>query len=785
MTGADAIAIILLLTILIAVGVYLLHWLYRHSSKDQSFVRTGSGGEKVVMGGGALVIPIIHDITVVNMNAIPVEIRRAGEQSLITRNKMRIDIVAEFFVRVIATREVVSTAARTLGARTQDPMNVKEIIQGRFVDAMAAVTAAMTMEDIHTDRGAYIGRVAELAARTLSSNGLELENASLTSLNQSDFSVFNPDDAFDAEGLTQLTEQIEERRKLRNRIENEARIDIKLRDFEAEQRSIEIDRDLEYARIDQARAIEIRKASQQAEVETERANSTISITQARVRAEEEGERIRIVKDQAVEVERIKSQSDIRALEIERQKETELAEIDSRTKLETERILTRQQIEGERIEREHQVKEAEIKSRLEIEVYESRSSTQMEHARLEKERDVESRRLETTREIEMLSVEKDKQVRVSSEQASTEQERAVIAKRHALDLERLKKEEDVAQREIAKQQSIKLAETQNLRKVEDAAIVANREIEEMRVTATKYIDRFIIEQDMEIDLAEKRSLIAVGNKSIEETDVRTNEAEARKRLALVEEQVHSARAEETAARNKKIEIIGAEAGIEREALRMVKIAEAEKLASEHRSQGEIAEARAAEIRYETDADADGNRKLNEAENMRNEESRRSAIYETLVKSLPQIIRETVKPMENIESIKILQVDGLPGLNSPSETGGAGGGAILFARDFVLVDLVPGLSPRGQRLTARITIAVFFLLLALLAAYAPLPSAILATLAFPLAVQMLPALLGLAFVPWISRSAVLTGLIFGGLLVFFTEPPGLVMAEGLLPRGAAGR
>jgi uncharacterized membrane protein YqiK len=53
MTGADAIAIIILLTILVAVGVYLLHWLYRHSSKDEAFVRTGLGGEKVVMGGGA------------------------------------------------------------------------------------------------------------------------------------------------------------------------------------------------------------------------------------------------------------------------------------------------------------------------------------------------------------------------------------------------------------------------------------------------------------------------------------------------------------------------------------------------------------------------------------------------------------------------------------------------------------------------------------------------------------------------------------------------------------
>ena len=56
MNGADIIAIVILAAIVIAIIVYLLHWLYRHSSKDLSFVRTGYGGERVVMGGGALVL---------------------------------------------------------------------------------------------------------------------------------------------------------------------------------------------------------------------------------------------------------------------------------------------------------------------------------------------------------------------------------------------------------------------------------------------------------------------------------------------------------------------------------------------------------------------------------------------------------------------------------------------------------------------------------------------------------------------------------------------------------
>lgn len=670
MTGADAIAILILLTILIAVGVYLMHWLYRHSSKDQSFVRTGSGGERVVMGGGALVIPIIHDITVVNMNAIPLEIRRVGEQSLITRNKMRVDISAEFFVRVIATKEGVSTAARTLGARTQEPMALKEIIQSRFIDAMASVAASMTMEEIHQDRAGYIRRVAEQAGATLGTNGLELENASLTALNQSDISVFNPSNAFDAEGLTQLTEQIEDRRKIRNRIENEARIDIKQKDYEAASRALEIDRDLEYARIDQSRAIEIRKATQQAEIEAERAQSAISINQSKVRAQEESERLRITTDQAVDAERIRAVNDTRSLEIERQKDTELAEIASRTALETQRIVTRQQVESDRIAGDRQIKEAEIKSRLELEVYDVKSSGEIEQARLGRDREVETARIATSMEIELLEVAKGRDIRVSNEQAAAAQERAVIAKRHAVELDRVKADEDMAQQEIAKQQKIKLAETLSFRRVEDAQIVASREVEELRIAAQKYIDRFVIEQDMETELADKERLIAVVHKAIEEAVARTSEAEARKMLAVAEEQVTTVRAEEGANRTARVEIIAAGSAAERDALRTVRAAEADKQAVEHRALAEIAEAHAADVRYESDAM--GQRKLNDAENMRNDESRRSAIYEHLVKTLPAIIKETVKPLENIDSIKILHVDGLPGLNSPSETGGVAGG-----------------------------------------------------------------------------------------------------------------
>ncbi|MEY4698286.1 MAG: hypothetical protein RIT14_2714 [Pseudomonadota bacterium] len=106
-----------------------------------------------------------------------------------------------------------------------------------------------------------------------------------------------------------------------------------------------------------------------------------------------------------------------------------------------------------------------------------------------------------------------------------------------------------------------------------------------------------------------------------------------------------------------------------------------------------------------------------------------------------------------------------------------GTFLVVRELVQPFILPELDARGARLAARIALAVAFLLVATLATFAPVGSAVFASLALPLSAQMFPALLGLAFVRWISRSAILTGLILGGLMVFFTEPPGLILFEGL--------
>src|SRR5260370_7530293 len=66
-------------------------------------------------------------------------------------------------------------------------------------------------------------------------------------------------------------EEIEDRRKLRNDIEQDSMIKIRTRNLEAERQALDIERDSEAARLAQQRDIEGRRAVQRAEVARERA----------------------------------------------------------------------------------------------------------------------------------------------------------------------------------------------------------------------------------------------------------------------------------------------------------------------------------------------------------------------------------------------------------------------------------------------------------------------------------------------------------------------------------
>ena len=322
MYASSIITSLILLAIILIVLFFIF---FKRASKGIAFVRTGFGGEKVVKSGGAIVIPRLHEVVQVYMNTLLLEVQNIQNQSVITKDRLRVDVIADFFVRVAPELNAISVAASTLGSRTKDAEALRDILEGKFVDAIRSTAAEMTMEDLHEQRKIFMGKVREAVADDLSRNGLELEAASLTRLDQTDMSYFNPSNAFDAEGLTRLTEKIESRKKARNDIELETRIQIREKNLESEKLNLALDREEHYARLEQQLEVESRKAEQMADIARQRAEQSQEADQAEIVAKQKVEIASILSEREIEEERIARDRAVKEREIEKEKFLNLAE----------------------------------------------------------------------------------------------------------------------------------------------------------------------------------------------------------------------------------------------------------------------------------------------------------------------------------------------------------------------------------------------------------------------------------------------------------------------------
>ena len=251
--------------IAIALIVAFMNRFYRKSTRDVALVRTGFGGQKVVLSGGCLSLPFLHKVEEINMRTNRVEVKRTGDKSLITTDRIRVDVELDFYVRVQPTVDGVATAAQAIGARALNPEGIRNLLEGRFIDALQSVAAAVTMDALHEKRGEFVRHVAERLGDNLAHNGMLLDSVSLTRLDQAPFTSLDENNAFNAVGMRQLAEIIATNRKRRTQIEAEAEIAVRETQLEATKRRLTLQQQEEQAQITQQLEIEKTKASSSAE----------------------------------------------------------------------------------------------------------------------------------------------------------------------------------------------------------------------------------------------------------------------------------------------------------------------------------------------------------------------------------------------------------------------------------------------------------------------------------------------------------------------------------------
>lgn len=301
--------------------------LYRIAPADEAFVRTGMGGKKAIIDGGAVVIRAIHSVIPVSLKTMRLEVEREGGDALITGDNLRADVKAEFYIKVQKKPEEVLMAAATLGDQAVTPENIKKVVFEKLVNALRTVAATKTLSDLHTKRNEFADAVHQIVAADLAHNGLSLETVTISKLDQTPVKAMRPDEnVFDAQGARTIAEITQKAKVERNFLEREADKKVKAQDVERDKFIYERDIEVASAAAERDRQIKVAKS------EAEQRSASFAAEQEKL-----AETARIMKEQVVQVAEVEKAKVIEVANQQREQAARTAEIDKEKAVEvTER-----------------------------------------------------------------------------------------------------------------------------------------------------------------------------------------------------------------------------------------------------------------------------------------------------------------------------------------------------------------------------------------------------------------------------------------------------------------
>jgi flotillin len=373
---------LIVLIVAAVLAVLFLNRFYVKSTRENALVRTGMGGGRVLMDGGALALPILHRVERINMRAMRLRVERAGTSALISEDRLRVDVAMDFYVRVSPDAEGIATAAQVYGAKTYRDDEMQALLEGKLIDAVQAAVASRTMDALHERRQEFVEAVTERLAQNLARTGILLDSVSLTRLDQTPFNAIDENNAFNAVGMRRLAETITENRKERVRIETEADIEVRRRQLEQVKQRLAVEREQEQAEL--AKRLDLEK--RRIDLETELQN-------ARTDAERIAEEARIARSREVKLAEIERDLRLRRQEIEALLSVETAKIDNAIRIAAKRgeeNVAEAELEASR----SQLIKAQEVVQTEKEVAVAQRSRQLSLLRAEEEAEVEDRKIKS-------------------------------------------------------------------------------------------------------------------------------------------------------------------------------------------------------------------------------------------------------------------------------------------------------------------------------------------------------------------------------------------------------
>lgn len=314
-------AVAAIIFFVIGLAVWAIKNFYVKPSANEAYVMTGMGGRRVLIDQGGLFIPIVQQLVPVSLETMKLEVERLGTDALITKDNLRVDVRAEFYIKVLPDQDDVINAARSLGEKSVNAVSVSNLVFEKLVSALRSVAATKELVQIHAQRDEFASSVQQLVTSDLEQNGLTLESVTVSRFDQTDQGLLSDNNIFDAQGKRKITEITQSALIERNRIEQEALREITMKNVQTRKETLELERDQAQAEAVQGAEVAKVKAERQRDSETYAIEQSRQVEEARIAQEEAIKRRELERDR----ELIARRRDMETADVERQKMIELAE----------------------------------------------------------------------------------------------------------------------------------------------------------------------------------------------------------------------------------------------------------------------------------------------------------------------------------------------------------------------------------------------------------------------------------------------------------------------------
>ena len=348
---------------------------YKKAPADSALVISG-GRKKRVVFGGSLINPLTNTSQLISLNTLQLPVERTGQAALITKDSLRVDLEAQFYVKIEPHEQDVLKAVASLGDKTLTPSEVNKLLEGKLVGVLRSVAATMDLQELHEKRQQFSDQVQEACRDDLEQNGFKLESVAVTNLDQTPLDALDENNRFDVVAIQTIKEEVEDRQTQTARIEHEnqvrreedrlkAELEIKQREEETETQALEVARRLEFAQAEQRKSIATNKAGQEREIEAHKFEQQQAVEEARIKQERQIQETEIAQKQAVEIARVQQEQLIEQAQIQRSLTVERAKIEQERAVEEAGISSRIVL----IEKERQEKEAQAENAIQISIKE--------------------------------------------------------------------------------------------------------------------------------------------------------------------------------------------------------------------------------------------------------------------------------------------------------------------------------------------------------------------------------------------------------------------------------